>query len=101
VRQVDLARPAVVQVREGYLVLGADLLPDDNLVDVCARSVYTEKTREGQVNSRSKDNSTERTVELVPVIVLIEIAEERLELGTSRDRHVQGLGLQGQTRETR
>lgn len=65
-RDVDAARARVVQVRERDLVLGADLLPDDDLVDV---------------------------VELVPVVVkVVGVAEQGLEARATGDGHVERLG---------
>mmetsp|Transcript_38034 Transcript_38034/g.88957 ORF Transcript_38034/g.88957 Transcript_38034/m.88957 type:complete len:219 (-) Transcript_38034:572-1228(-) len=60
--------PRVVQEGEGDAVLCAQLLPHDDLVDV---------------------------VELVPVLILIvHVSIQRLELRTSWDGHVQGLGCE-------
>mmetsp|Transcript_22047 Transcript_22047/g.55884 ORF Transcript_22047/g.55884 Transcript_22047/m.55884 type:complete len:233 (+) Transcript_22047:5920-6618(+) len=62
---VHVARSAVEEVREGDAVLRAHGLPDDDLVDV---------------------------IELVPVVVVrIQVAVERLELGASGNGHVQRL----------
>eukprot|EP00965_Chrysotila_dentata_P150735 4980259-Pleurochrysis_carterae.AAC.1 len=64
--QPDVARARVVEEGEGELVLGADGLADDDLVNV---------------------------VELVPVVVVaVEVAVERLKLGPAGDGHVEALG---------
>lgn len=65
-RQVHGPRAGVVQVRERDPVLGPDLVTNDDLVDI---------------------------VELVPVLlVAIHVSEERLELRSTRHRHVESLG---------
>jgi hypothetical protein len=62
---VHVARPRVEEVRERDPVLGAHRLADDDLVDV---------------------------VELVPVVVVrVQVAVQRLELGPARDGHVERL----------
>ena len=61
-RERDGARPRRVQVGELDLVLRADLVADDDLVDV---------------------------VELVPVVLVrVVVPEQRLELGPARDRQI-------------
>ena len=64
-REMHRARTVVVEVREGDTVLGTQRLADDDLVNV---------------------------VELVPVLVLVEVAVERLELGSAGDGDVERLG---------
>ena len=60
------SRPIVIELRKGYLVFCPDRMPDYYFVDV---------------------------VELVPVFVKIgQISEQWLELGSTRDRGVQGFG---------
>mmetsp|Transcript_39335 Transcript_39335/g.83814 ORF Transcript_39335/g.83814 Transcript_39335/m.83814 type:complete len:530 (-) Transcript_39335:36-1625(-) len=63
--QDDLARARVVEEGEGDAVLCSELLTNDDLVDV---------------------------VELVPILILVvHVAVQRLELGASRNGHVQSL----------
>jgi hypothetical protein len=63
--KLNTPRCAGVEVRESYLVLRSDLMPNDDLIDI---------------------------VELVPVIVLIlQISEKRLEFWTSRYGHIKCL----------
>mmetsp|Transcript_61033 Transcript_61033/g.143984 ORF Transcript_61033/g.143984 Transcript_61033/m.143984 type:complete len:850 (-) Transcript_61033:159-2708(-) len=63
---VHVSGAGVVEVRESHAVLGADLLADDDLVDV---------------------------IELVPVLLVhVVVAEERLELGAAGDGQAERLG---------
>ena len=65
---MDPTRPAVVKVWEGNLVLGANLVSNDDLIDI---------------------------VELVPVfiaILTVYVTIEGLEFRTTRDSQVEGLG---------
>mmetsp|Transcript_13648 Transcript_13648/g.34058 ORF Transcript_13648/g.34058 Transcript_13648/m.34058 type:complete len:266 (-) Transcript_13648:916-1713(-) len=65
-REPHIARTRVVEERKCELVLGANGLADDDLVDI---------------------------IELIPVIiVLLQIAMQRLELRSSWNSHIQGLG---------
>mmetsp|Transcript_8069 Transcript_8069/g.26445 ORF Transcript_8069/g.26445 Transcript_8069/m.26445 type:complete len:203 (-) Transcript_8069:717-1325(-) len=65
-RQLDAARPRVVEVGELHLVLGADLVPDDDLIDV---------------------------VEFVPIVLVnVRVSEQRLELGPAWDGAVERFG---------
>lgn len=66
--QVDGPRARVVEVRERHPVLRADLMSDNNFIDV---------------------------IELVPILLVpVHVSEQRLKLGAPRHGHVEGLGCE-------
>lgn len=86
-RQVDRAGSVVVQVRESHAVLGANRATDDNLVDI----VELVPILLGRYAKCFYQVQLEKKILFISKHT-INVAEQRLKLGTARDGHVQRLG---------